>query len=123
MDINKQEDIFNKLSKQLIDLLFKDNKEQLIINLNKELSNVLLKKGNDYANEDRLSNFKLSGELVQSSAKEACLTLIATKVGRLGSLIKCNKTPNNESISDSIKDLINYGYLLYMILEEEMNGR
>lgn len=81
----------------------------------------LFSKGNDYANEDRLSNFKLAGNITGIGPKLNALNLIATKVARLGSLLNGNKTPNNESINDSLLDLANYVVLLNMIINEETN--
>ena len=80
--------------------------------------NTLLKKGDDYANSDRLSNFKDAGKITGISTQQHCLALIATKVARLGNLYS-GKTPNNESIKDSILDLFNYAALLYMIETEK----
>ena len=79
----------------------------------------LFKKGNDYANTDRLSNFKLAGSIAGGSAETNCLKMIATKVSRLGVLLNSDGKPNNESIEDSILDLANYAVLLGMILEDK----
>ena len=78
---------------------------------------IMLSKGNDYANDDRLNNFKVAGEVCGIPADVQCLSLIATKVARLGVLLK-SKNPNNESIRDSVIDLANYTALLDMILSE-----
>jgi len=86
--------------------------------LTERMEDILFKKGNDYANQDRLSNFKLAGTIAGGSAELNCLNLIATKVARLGVLLNSGKAPNNESIQDSIIDLINYGVLLDMIVSE-----
>lgn len=86
--------------------------------LTAKMEEILFKKGNDYANQDRLSNFKLAGTIAGGSAETNCLNLIATKVARLGVLLNSGKAPNNESIQDSIIDLINYGVLLDMIVTE-----
>jgi len=83
-----------------------------------EKKNILKLKGEDYANEDVLSNFKTAGANCGISAEQQCLSLIATKVARLGNLLS-GKTPNNESISDSILDLSNYTDLLYCLVNEE----
>jgi hypothetical protein len=83
-----------------------------------KMRDVLLNKGDDYANRDRLSNFKLAGLIAGGNAKINCLNLIATKVARLGVLINSNDKPKNESISDSIMDLANYALLLAMIDDE-----
>jgi hypothetical protein len=83
-----------------------------------EKKNILKLKGEDYANEDVLSNFKTAGANIGISAEQQCLSLIATKVARLGNLLS-GKTPNNESISDSILDLSNYTDLLYCLVNED----
>jgi hypothetical protein len=88
--------------------------------LTAKMEEILFKKGNDYANQDRLSNFKLAGTIAGGSAETNCLNLIATKVARLGVLLNSGKAPNNESIQDSIIDLINYGVLLDMIVTENV---
>ena len=62
-----------------------------------KMKEIILKKGNDYANEDRLSNFKLAGNICGINPNLNCLSLIATKVARLGVLLNTDKTPNNES--------------------------
>ncbi len=83
-----------------------------------EKKNILKLKGEDYANEDVLSNFKTAGANISISAEQQCLSLIATKVARLGNLLS-GKTPNNESVSDSILDLSNYTDLLYCLVNEQ----
>ena len=73
----------------------------------------------DQANTDRLSNFKLAGGICGLKAEQNCLSLIATKVARLGVLLNSDKAPNNESIQDSVLDLANYSILLSMILNDK----
>ena len=85
--------------------------------LTKLMENTLFSKGDDYANADRLSNFKLSGAISGTNARQIALDLIAVKVSRLGNLFHSDKV-NNESISDSILDLANYSILLHMIVNE-----
>jgi hypothetical protein len=80
-----------------------------------KMRDVLLNKGDDYANADRLSNFKMAGQIAGGNAQLNCLNLIATKVARLGVLLNSNDAPKNESINDSIMDLANYAMLLAMI--------
>lgn len=83
--------------------------------LMKELKVILTAKGDDYSGEDRLSNFKTVAGILKITPELSCLNLIATKVARLGTLLSSRSEPNNESIEDSIKDLINYSILLHMI--------
>lgn len=80
---------------------------------------VLFKKSKDYATDiDVLSNFKLAGSICGLTPEQNCLSLIATKVARLGVLLQ-GKVPNNESIQDSVLDLANYAVLLDMIISEK----
>jgi len=84
-----------------------------------QMKEILFNKGNDYANTDRLSNFKLAGNICGLKAEQNCLSLIATKVARLGVLLNSDKEPNNESIQDTVMDLANYSILLSMILNDK----
>ena len=84
-----------------------------------KMKQVLLDKGDDYANGDRLSNFKLAGSIAGGNAEINCLNLIATKIARLGVLLNSKESPKNESVNDSILDLANYALLLAMIKQED----
>jgi len=97
----------------------KQEQQEKLNDLFMKISTVILSKGDDYANEDRLSNFKLAGAICGISTEINCLSLIATKVARLGVLLNTDDKPNNESVEDSILDLANYAILLYMITQEE----
>ena len=57
-----------------------------------EMEKVLFSKGDDYANTDRLSNFKLAGAITGGNASTNCLNLISTKVARLGVLLNSDKS-------------------------------
>lgn len=83
------------------------------------MADTMLAKGDDYANTDRLSNFKLAGNISGIGAKLNCLSLIATKVARLGVLLNSDQRPKYESIQDSILDLACYAALLSQILQDE----
>lgn len=95
----------------------RENQSQLLAEFYAQKKNVMKLKSEDYANEDILSNFKTAGANCGISAEQQCLSLIATKVARLGNLLS-GKTPNNESVSDSILDLSNYTDLLYCLVNE-----
>jgi hypothetical protein len=88
-----------------------------------QMRDIMFAKGNDYANEDRLSNFKLAGEISGLSAELNCLSLISTKVARLGVLLATGKEPSNESTKDTLIDLANYAILLIMILLEKNSNK
>lgn len=84
------------------------------------LNEVLLSKGNDYANDDRLSNFKRSALLINLLPEQSCLALIATKIARAEQLLASGKTAENESLNDTILDLCGYAFLLYCIVTEQI---
>jgi len=96
----------------------KQEQEEFFDEYINKMRDVLLNKGDDYANVDRLSNFKMAGQIAGGNAQLNCLNLIATKVARLGVLLNSNDEPKNESINDSIMDLANYALLLAMINDE-----
>ena len=96
----------------------KQQQEVVFDNMVAEMRKIMLGKGDDYANEDRLSNFKLAGNICGITPELNCLNLIATKVARLGVLLQ-GKEPRNESVQDSILDLSNYSVLLNMIIVDK----
>lgn len=92
-----------------------------IDNLFSECLELVKRKSADYASDaDALSNFHYTAELSGVTPPEQMLVFIAMKISRLKELISNEKTPNNESISDSIKDCINYLALLDVALFEEI---
>lgn len=84
-----------------------------------KMQEIMLSKGDDYANDtDRLSNFKLVGDLAKVSTEKGVHIQIANKIVRLGELLS-GKTPKHESISDSLIDIANYVVLLAMVVSEK----
>lgn len=95
--------------------------DEQILHLNsliEKLKGILISKGDDYAGTDRLSNFKNVATILKITPELSCMNLIATKVARLSTLLGNKHPPNNESIEDTILDLINYSILLHMIYTE-----
>ena len=91
----------------------------LLEQFHKDKMETLISKGKDYASKDDiLSNFKNSGAIVGVSKERQILSLIATKVARLGNLLDNKDNPNNESIEDTVKDLSGYVDLIYCALKE-----
>ena len=84
-----------------------------------EMLTVITSKQADYAtNEDCLNNFKVAGANCGLTAEQQCLSLIATKVARLGVLLK-SPNPKHESIRDSVLDMANYSVKLDQLLSEK----
>lgn len=83
---------------------------------------ILNKKGQDYASDNTLSNFILAGSICKLTPEQNCLSLMATKMARLGELMSSGKAPNFESVRDTIIDLANYCILLDMLLTDAVIG-
>jgi len=86
--------------------------------LYEQMKSVLALKGSDYATADVLHNFKAAAAICRITPEVQCLSLIATKVSRLGVLLSGTE-PKNEPVADSVLDLINYAFLLSCILEDK----
>jgi hypothetical protein len=56
----------------------KEQQEQFEVII-EQVKQTMFRKGNDYANEDRLSNFKLAGSIVGLSAQQNCLSINRNK--------------------------------------------
>lgn len=101
-----------------------DTQQRVFDSRIKEMRSMIFRKAADYANDnDQLSNFKLAGEIAGMTAEMNCLSLIATKVARLGALLNSPTEPNNESVDDSLLDLGNYSVLLHMIRKDSALGK
>lgn len=84
---------------------------------------IMLSKGNDYAGEDRLSNFNKVAEIVGITPAQVILVFKATKLIREVQLLKSGKGAENESLADSFIDDVNYTILCDMILAKAIPAR
>ena len=97
----------------------KETQINLIQDLDSKLIQVLRSKGEDYAGEDVLSNFKQVSQAAKAlninvdEPTNYALFMCILKIARLSNLINNNKVPNNEGIEDSFIDLIGYAKLAY----------
>lgn len=99
----------------------KETQEKLFCEFTKKQLEIIKSKSHDYAGEDdTLSNFKTAGANAGITTQQQILSLIATKVARLGNLLK-GKEPNNESIDDTVIDMANYVFLLHCSLNDDPN--
>jgi hypothetical protein len=83
------------------------------------MKELLLSKGRDYANEDKLSNFKNVATSTNQLPEKVVLTLMGVKLARLSNLIIQGAPANHESIDDTLIDMANYAALMSMILCEK----
>jgi hypothetical protein len=76
-----------------------------------ELKQLHSKKNHDYASDDDpYSNFEFAAHLVKefnNPVDVVFVCMIGIKIARLGQLLS-GKTPNNESVEDTLKDLTTY---------------
>jgi len=85
--------------------------------LQEKKKEILIKKNNDYAKQDDVfSNFKLISEITGLNIKQVFMVFISVKIARLKELFS-GKEPKNESIEDTLIDLVNYTELLYIYLK------
>lgn len=105
------------------DLMNKQEQLEYFNQFVQEMRQTMIAKGDDYAGEDRLANFKHAGTISRIGATRQVLSLIATKVARLGQLLESGEAPRNEATKDSILDLANYSLLLAMVIEDEQRKR
>ena len=71
-------------------------------------------KNADYArNDDAFSNFREAADVARGfeGTDAVFATLIGVKLARLRELLRAKKTPNNESIDDTRRDLAMYATL------------
>lgn len=92
--------------------LSKDNQAVLLKNFQEKMLELINSKGEDYAVElDRNKNFKLVAEITGLAPQKVVEVFLATKVVRLCNLTEKEKTPNNESVFDTLIDLANYSFI------------
>jgi len=79
-----------------------------------ELGAVLKRKNSDYkVTSSEFSNFHYAADVAGISTRDAMLTQIGIKLGRLKGLTQSGKNPEWESIEDTAKDLAGYAVILY----------
>lgn len=82
-----------------------------------KLEKLLAGKGHDYNNDDRLSAFKIVAQNTGLSVKQIFNVMINIKTVRLSNILE--KETINESLEDTINDLIGYGVLFKAYLKEQ----
>lgn len=83
------------------------------------------KKNADYSgSSESMRNFRLSAEIAKVSMSQGILTRLMDKVTRIGNLLdKEDGEVKDESIFDTIQDLINYAAILYYGVKIEQGER
>lgn len=83
------------------------------------------KKNADYSgSSESMRNFRLSAEIAHVTMTQGILTRLMDKVTRIGNLLnKEDREVKDESIFDTIQDLINYAAILYYGVKIEQGER
>lgn len=84
-----------------------------------KMRQIMLSKGNDYSNTDRLANFKQVGAICNMHPAKVALVLMAVKISRLCNLLDSGAKPENEALQDSSLDLSVYSILNDACLNEK----
>ena len=97
---------------------------KIIDSVNKKRIDLIKSKGHDYSGVDVLKNFKQMNELINlleidmTRIEGVHMFYVLLKIQRICNLIFSNKDAKNESLQDSLIDLLNYTDLLNCTLEE-----
>src|SRR5690606_653200 len=105
--------------------------EQLKIyeEVNSKLTKLSKSKGEDYAGEDVLSNFKNLADACKALQIDittpvgVSLFFQVHKISRISNLLQSGKIPNNEGIDDSFLDDINYAIFGYLNWLDQNKGK
>jgi hypothetical protein len=78
------------------------------------------KKNADYSGDkESMKNFRISAEVAQVKMSQGILTRLCDKVTRIGNLMNTEAKVKEETIFDTIQDLINYAAILHYSLQVE----
>ena len=91
--------------------------------LTRRKRDILTSKNHDYAKStDMFANFRKVADISNQSIEKVFMVFMAVKIARLGELTD-GKTPNNESVNDTLLDLSNYADLFNVFLKGENSGK
>ncbi len=97
--------------------------DMIIDRVTRERRDLHIAKSDDYATLDVLSNFKRVSAAARALEVDAAtplgyaLFMMLMKIDRINNLN--GRTPKNESLKDSFKDLMNYAELAFAIYQED----
>lgn len=96
-----------------------------LLKLHEELCNqartLMAKKNHDYSKNGPFDNFKVCEALQITSAENGILVRFGDKISRLVSISDKGAQVSDESIKDTILDVINYAVLYYGVHLEKTN--
>jgi len=84
--------------------------DQAVHKAAKEVADIVIRKQRDYGPKNIMNS------VVQTEL--AIAVRLNDKLARLANLVQSGKTPENETLKDTADDIIGYGLVLKMVLEE-----
>lgn len=85
-----------------------------------EALETMKKKNADYAgNADSMKNFQISAQVANVKMSQGILTRLTDKTTRIGNLILKDASVKEETVFDTVQDLINYAAILHYALQME----
>jgi len=97
---------------------------RMLIDTTNNLKGVLDKKGQDYSGkEDTFKNFKISSDILNIKTEKVIISRMLDKISRVSNLVDKSNQVKEESIIDTLDDLVGYTILLKtFILKEKRNN-
>ncbi len=93
------------------------NLDSIANTFDKALQVVQLKMADYSHEEDPWSNFRVAATVAGCTVNQAFLVLMGVKVARLENLLNSGATPANESVEDTLQDLVLYAAIHKSYLE------
>lgn len=88
-----------------------------------KVESTLVKKGDEYANEDRLHNFRVAATMQGTSLKQALAGMMAKHTASVYDMCASDEEFDLEKWDEKITDHINYLFLLAAVVREGLENR
>lgn len=87
------------------------------------VESTLVKKGDEYANEDRLHNFRVAATMQGTSLKQALAGMMAKHTASVYDMCASDEEFDLDKWDEKITDHINYLFLLAAVVRDGMENR
>ena len=93
--------------------------DEMVVERCNKIKNILISKAAEYAfNNDRLHNFKVAGQLADTSPEQALWGMAMKHLVSVTDLINGNLENSRKIVDEKLGDMINYLILLEAVLED-----
>lgn len=94
--------------------------QELVKELRDKSMDTMLKKNANYADEDRLHNFKVGAAITGGTPAQAALGYMAKHLASLQDKVRKNDFHDREDLLEKCQDIINYVVFIWCCGNEEM---